>query len=148
MSNAEKIFIRVLTAFFFGVTAFLIVGIFLWFYPREIINLDIKTQSAEVKTGGTLVVDVTSDRKGDAQSKYTSTLVCGATRYLLLELDVSSQKQSEQTYSSYGYNIPEYVTPSRECRIEVRGSHEIEILPLLTRTYSSQFVSNIFEVTK
>lgn len=145
MSRTEQILIRIFTGALVGLSIFILVGLFFWFYPRQIIDISIDPVNKSVQPGEKLLTENTFTRYANADSSYTSVLVCGSLRYFLLEIKAPTQPSATQT-SVFEYTIPAIVKPAEDCFIEVRSQHKVEILPLLTRTYTDRFTSNHFEV--
>lgn len=129
---------------------FFSIGIFFWFIPRDVIDIDIVTDRDSYRIGEEVTTINTFTTYGSAQSSYVSRLVCRngiERRYILFT--VESQSTERQTSNSTAvYPIPEFVHPEAKCVIQITSAHRVQVLPFLSKTVFDEFESNEFKVTQ
>jgi len=149
--NKRQMFDYALTVLLFALATFITIGILVWVWPRDVIDLEIQTKLDTVsKASGRIETINTFTTYGNADSRYEQRLVCfnGAeTSYFIQTIEANSTKSEERT-SEAKFLIPELAQPDHTCRIEVDSQHKVEILPLLTKTLTDSFVSNDFRLVE
>lgn len=147
MSNLERKIVRWLTAFFYGCAFFLLVGLGVWFYPRQVVLSAtlMSTDKTEYNIGENIYVSGKTWMNVDAQVDFDVRLFCNQVKYAYTQInDLNVSKQSQPIEYRFPYpDIPEYITPGK-CRIEVIAKYPVQVLPLLTRDYFYTFTSNEF----
>ena len=126
-------------------SSLVLIGLALYYYPRDVIDLSITIVDEQVEQGGLIYTENTYSTYADAESSYDNVLRCGRTNYFLYSVKANTEKRTfeENGMNSLAqYEIPAYVSPSPpDCHIVVDGRHTVDILPFLSRTYTSNFVS-------
>lgn len=151
MGNTEKILVKLSTAILFGLTIFFIVGLILWFIPRDIADIEIKARKGSYKVGESIIVDNIFTIYGQANSRYTSRIVCknGVERkYLIGVVETTSVKTNGPVKSVAEYKIPNFVLPEEKCFIQVKSDHVVTVLPFLEKTITDKFESNQFSIVE
>ncbi len=143
MDKTKERFINLVTIILGALTALILFGLAMYYYPREILALDITILDETVVAGGEFQTHNEVFTKANAFSRYDNALQCDRTAYFLFSVQANTEKRDEPINSKFTYDIPRDVTPSPPaCKIVVDGRHEVEILPFFTRTYTTRFESN------
>ena len=143
MNKTRERFINVVTVLLGLLTAAVLFGMAMYYYPRDILELDITILDETVVAGGEVQTHNEVFTKANAASRYDNALQCDRTTYFLFSVQANTEKRDEPINSKFTYDIPRDVTPSPPtCKIVVDGRHEVEILPFFTRTYTTRFESN------
>lgn len=142
------IHIRVYTWFFWVIAIFFAVGIVFWFIPRDILNLQITTDKTSYKAGDTIITTNQFEGYGRANSEYDVSLVCrnGTERRVRLLNVRAVSEPKPRSQSRAEYKIPSYVQAGHNCVIAVNSSHEVSVLPFLSKTIHDRFESNVFAI--
>lgn len=138
----------ILTILLFGFAAFLIVGTVIYSLPRDVIDLQMTTRQTSYRLTDTIVTDNLFTTYRNADSEYTSTLVCtnGVERRWFIQTIRSSSAPRPETKSVSEFALPANVIPEDSCHIEVRSIHEVEVLPFVKKNVFDKFESNKFSV--
>lgn len=144
----KEFHIKVYTWFLWLVAIFFITGIVFWFIPRDVIDLQIKTDKNIYKVGETIETTNTFTTYGYAESTYDSVLVCKngiERRYNLFNIKSTSEPRPT-AISKAEYEIPLFVESDHKCRLEITSAHTVQVLPLLEKTIHDKFESNEFSI--
>lgn len=147
MTSLERTIVRWLTAFFYGCAIFLIIGLGVWFYPRQVVSSAtlMSTDKPEYSLGGRIYVSGKTWTNVTSPANFDVRLICNNVKYFYTQInDFNVTKQSQAVEYRFPYPvIPEYITPGK-CKIETTAKYPVQILPLLTRSYFYTFTSNEF----
>lgn len=140
--------IRAYTWFFWFTAVFFAVGIVFWFIPRDILDLQITTEKTSYNAGDTILTTNQFESYGQANSEYDVSLVCrnGVERRVKLLNVRAVSEPKPRSQSKAEYKIPGYVQPGHNCVIAVNSSHEVSVLPFLSKTIYDRFESNQFVI--
>ena len=128
-----------------GLLIFLLVILFFWFFPREIIDIQITTDKSLYNPGETVVLDTTLDRYAYAESQYEVSLRCDGESISVVGFEMNTEP-TLTTHRKETRLIPVDTQPAGTCFIITDGVHDVQILPFLNRVYYTQFISNPFGV--
>lgn len=149
MSSLERKVVRWITAFFYGCAFFLLVGMGVWFYPRQVVSSAtlMTTDKAEYRLGEVIYVSGKTWVNVASQVDFNVRLICNGVKYPYTQInDLNVTRQKAPVEYRFPYPpIPKYITPGK-CRIETTAKYPVQVLPLLTRDYYYVFDSNEFMV--
>lgn len=150
MSKSERIFIRWLTAFLYGCALFTIVGVAIWYLPRQVVKSAslMQTDKIEYSVGDKIVVTGETWTNVDASADFDVRLICNGVKYQYTKIaGLQVSKQAAPVKYSFPYpEIPLYIPKGSTCRIETTSSYIIQVLPMMNKTYQYRFTSNVFQV--
>jgi preprotein translocase subunit YajC len=149
MTKLERQLVKALTMVFYGLAIFILVGLIMWFYPRQVVKSSsiMTTEKTSYQHGEEVVVSGETWSNVDSPTDFEVRLICGGVKYpyhTIKGLNVTRQASPVKYLYPYP-EIPRY-TPKGTCRIETTARYTVEVLPLLDRTYYHTFNSNEFEV--
>jgi len=148
MRDVERLLVRSLTAVFYGITVFVLVGMIFWFYPRKIIRsaTPMKTDKTTYSRGERVTVSGETWTNTNSPATFDVRLICNNTKYPYDYIELNVSEQDVPVKYSFPYKeIPDFI-PQSECRIETTANYTVQVLPLLTRNYQYIFTSNNFNV--
>ena len=150
MTSTERKLVRYLTAFFYGLTIFIFIGLFFWFYPRQIIKSStlMQTDKSEYAQGEEIIVSGETWTNVDSPADFDVRLLCNGTKYAYTQInDLQVSKQVAPVKYSFPYpEIPRYIPNGSTCRIETTSNYTVQVLPMFTRHYQHKFNSNTFQI--
>ncbi len=150
MSKYERVFVRFLTAFFFGMAGFLAIGLIFWFYPRTMVKSasTMQTEKPEYAIGERIFVTGETWTNINAETDFNVRLKCNGIKYSYDQINnFTVNKQVAPVKYNFPYaKIPEYIPRGSTCRVEATATYHVQILPLLNKNYVDIFNSNEFQV--
>lgn len=150
MTKQERVFVRLLTAFFYGVAGFLAIGLLFWFYPRVMVKsaTQMTTDKSEYSQGEKIFVSGETWNNVNTPADFNVRLNCNGIKYTYDQIkDFTVNKQQAPVKYNFPYTqIPEYIPKGSTCRIETTATYAVQILPLLTKNYTYIFNSNQFQI--
>lgn len=118
----------------------------LWYWPRETVVVDnFVTEFGEYRVGDEIRVTTDSTTEFSGRSLYDIRLLCDKGRYLLKSFEVATvPREMSMTNSSVGL-VPLIPTPDT-CVVVTQATHEVQLLPFLTKVYTNEWKTNRFKV--
>jgi len=142
----EHTALRVANYIIWGLFIIVLAHLLLWYYPRDTVNIyKLESQKAVYEVGETIKLEAEGETLFEGKSYYDRRLVCNNGRYLLSTFESATTVTPRKKAIHPSGVIPEIPTPDT-CKVRVQSTHEIQILPLITRTYYNQWESNEFIV--
>lgn len=138
--------LKILNYIIWSLVVILIILFCFWFYPRNTVDvISYETEKLNYRIGDELYVLTESEIFFNGNSNYDVRLICDGGRYLLKSFEVTSVVSERKPGITKVGIIPLIPTPDN-CVIRTQATHEIQIMPYITRTYTNVWETNRFLV--
>lgn len=118
--------------------------VFLWSWPRDVIDINIIPVQKVFDTRKLEFTSVVSPY-GYAESLYERSIECGTQRFLVNSIVTASTKGPTREVS-FNIEAPDLVPLGVDCVLLIESTHKVTVAPFLTKTITDNFKSTTFQI--
>ena len=146
----KHLFARLLTIFLFLISGLIVLSIFFYYYPRNIVEApQSQTDKIEYRIGDSILVSGSTKVYVNADSNNTVYIRCGISSYVVQSFKLRMYK-TEGDYPAFKLGIvPDGVIASPpNCQLVTESVYSVHTFLWFYREYTHTFYTNTFNIIK